>query len=166
MQRTTNITMKKINIRMKFENVYNVPFQESNRSEPSAQYPHLQCPPTFQPETYSLSRPPRPRDWRPAPSAQAPPTVAKASPPQRKPRPCHTSLLHAHGALVIALAKSGRKLDVSLPFIGNRTVNSTAGQFNSHSMKDFRISNTNLLELQIQIKLTNECYKRTHSFIF
>ncbi|XP_045446317.1 uncharacterized protein LOC123654461 [Melitaea cinxia] len=34
----------------------------SNRSEPSAQYPHLQCPPTFQPETYSLSRPPRPRD--------------------------------------------------------------------------------------------------------
>ncbi|CAG9560796.1 unnamed protein product [Danaus chrysippus] len=30
--------------------------QESSRSE---QYPHLQCPPTFQPETYSLARPPR-----------------------------------------------------------------------------------------------------------
>ncbi|XP_023934749.1 uncharacterized protein LOC112043517 [Bicyclus anynana] len=30
--------------------------QESSRSE---QYAHLQCPPTFQPETYSLARPPR-----------------------------------------------------------------------------------------------------------
>lgn len=145
---------------MKFENVYNVPFQESNRSEPSAQYPHLQCPPTFQPETYSLSRPPRPRDWRPAPSAQAPP-------PQRKPRPRHTSLLHAHGALVLALAKSGRKLDVSLRFFGNRTVNKPhCWTITSHSMKGFRISNTNLLELQIQIEIRNECYKVTNSFIF
>lgn len=92
----------------------------------------------------------------PAPRARAtdaPPTAAQAPPPQRKPRPRHTSLLHAHGALVLALAKSGRKLDVSLPFIGNRTVNSTAGQFIYHSMKGFRITNTNLLELQIQIEM-------------